>query len=111
MALGAARGSAAARIRARATGCAGMRRATVGSPAVAMPGMRGVCSAWTGAAFVMVLFPVWLSAIRLGKTRVSGPGQNFLARRVAFSGHSATNDFAISIESTWTMSGLVGGGV
>jgi len=44
----------------------------------------------------------------LVSTRVSGPGQNFVARRSAFRGQFVANDCAISIEATWTMSGLVG---
>ena len=53
LALGAAMGTPAARISSSARGCAGMRRPTVGRPAVTMSGISGC----------------------LGTTSVSGPGQ------------------------------------
>jgi len=58
-ALGAASGAPVAAMSARATGCAGMRTATVGWPAVMIGGTRD------GSA---------------GKRRVSGPGQNVRIR-------------------------------
>ena len=87
LALGAASGISADRMRASATGCAGMRRATVLSPAVTMSGMAGC------------FFTAFLT------TTVSGPGQNFLVSKSAVAGHSAARDFAISIDATWTISG------
>jgi len=47
--------------------------------------------------------------VSCGRTKVSGPGQNFFARRSAASGQFATSDCAISMEATWTMRGLVAG--
>src|SRR6202521_4635057 len=115
LALGAASGTPAAPMRASAIGWAGMRRPTVGRPAVTMagivhdeddgaaellhpvkptPGLTGapVCSAGRKNASA----PTW----DLGRTSVNGPGQNRRARRSAISGQFATRDCAISIEAT-----------
>ena len=63
-ALGAAIGICAASINARASGCAGIRRPTLGSPAVTTSGTREF----------------------FGTMIVRGPGQKRFARRSAFSG-------------------------
>ena len=87
LALGAAMGTPAARISASASGCEGMRRPTVGSPAVAISG----------------------TAPDFGTTSVSGPGQCRRASAPAASGHSRASERAMPIESTCTIIGLVAG--
>src|ERR1022692_4400883 len=86
-ALGAATGTCAASISAKATGCAGIRTPTVGNPAVTMSG----------------------TSVVLGTTRVSGPGQNRSAKMRAASGHDEASWAIISRLLTCTMIGLVPG--
>src|ERR1019366_5141974 len=86
-ALGAATGTCAASISAKATGCAGIRTPTVGNPAVTMSG----------------------TADNLGTTSVNGPGQNRSARMRAVSGHDEATRSIISRLLTCTMIGLVPG--
>src|SRR5579872_3117451 len=85
--LGEAMGTPAAAIRARATGCDGIRMPTVAKPAVTSSGICGI----------------------FRSTRVSGPGQYLRASSSARGGHSVTSALAISIEETWTINGLVKG--
>jgi len=77
-ALGAATGILAAESSAYATGCAGTRMATVGSPAVTLSG----------------------TALVYGKTNVSGPGQNSRANNSAVSFHSDATDDTWAISAT-----------
>jgi hypothetical protein len=88
-ALGAASGTPAAAIRARATGCEGARRAIVARPLVARSGTIGV----------------------FGRTRVSGPGQNAStsarrrSRAHAPNAERSTSPVASIAPPMWTMSG------
>ena len=85
LALGAAMGRPAASMSARATGCAGMRTATVASPAVTR---RGTFS----------LF---------GKISVSGPGQKAsIKARACAPGPPAISGASSAAAAMWTMSGL-----
>ena len=81
---GAASGTPAARMIARAAGCDGMRTATVSSPPVVSFG--------TIADFFMMI--------------VSGPGQKASASFFAAAGISATSGGSSSIALMWTISGL-----
>ncbi len=87
LALGAAMGQPLASISASASGCAGIRSPTEGSPAVTMPGIEE----------------------HFGTTMVKGPGQKRSASRPAGSGQTAARERAISTDATCTITGLVGG--
>src|SRR5438552_654409 len=97
LALGAARGRAAASMRRVQISFAGMRTATVLRPPVVIAGTATAleCSS------VEVLF--------LRSTRVNGPGQNLEASFSASLGHSLTKRFACATLETCTMSGFSGG--
>ena len=86
LALGAATGTPQARSTRRATGCEGMRTATLGRPALTTSGTQGF----------------------LGMRSVSGPGQkrSISARAAGLMRHSGT---ASSGAGTCTMSGLSAG--
>ena len=87
LALGAASGTPAAAISRRATGCDGTRTPTVSSPPVTTSG----------------------TSRRLGKTIVSGPGQNRSASRSASGDSARATAVARSADSTCTISGLKAG--
>jgi hypothetical protein len=82
-ALGAAMGVALARISASATGCVGIRTATVGRPAVTRSGMQSA----------------------LGSTSVSGPGISVCTSRSAAGGSDFTTPRSCSTSATCTISG------
>ncbi len=87
LALGAAMGTPARSMRARATGCAGTRTPTVSSPALTASEI----------------------SLARGRTRVSGPGQKAAARVRASAGTSRATRPTCDTSATWTMSGLNAG--
>ena len=84
LALGAANGTPAARITARATGWLGIRMATVSRPPVVV---RGILD-------------------ERGITMVRGPGQKASARILAFSGMAVTSSGRAESSAMWTIMGL-----
>ena len=84
LALGAASGTPAARITARATGWLGIRTATVSMPPVVVSGTRS----------------------ERGSTIVSGPGQKASARIFAFSGMAAATSGRAERSAMWAIMGL-----
>ena len=86
-ALGAATGTVAASMIARATGCTGTRTATLERPAVTSSG-------------------TWAER---GSTSVSGPGQKRRPGPHAVAGTCETSDTNNSSEPTWTIKGSVKG--
>ena len=85
--LGAAMGTPAARIIARAASLCGRRMPTVSSPALTVPGMQSA----------------------LGRISVIGPGQNASMSFFAACGTARTSGGISSTEATCTISGLSAG--
>src|SRR5437588_7344169 len=109
LALGAARGRAAASMRRVAMSFAGMRTATVLRAPVVSAG-TGIGDRGEGRGErVSEISDFRFSIFDLGRTSVSGPGQNLAASFSASSGHSLTKRLAWATLETCTISGFSGG--